>query len=144
MTEDDLLLRLLRECRTIAVVGISPRPERASHDVAKYMRAQGYHIVAVNPSCTSVLGLPCYPNLTSAAAAEGVIDMVDCFRRSENIPPIADEAITIGAKCLWMQMGIVHPRSAAKARAAGLEVVMDLCLKVEHARLRGQLAMLAG
>ncbi len=132
--------RLLTDCRVIAVVGLSPKPDRPSFEVSQYMQAQGYRIVPINPLASRILGEPCYPSLSVAAqalATEGLrIAMVDCFRRSEEIPPIADEAIAIGAACLWMQIGVVHEAAAAKARAAGLAVVMDRCLLVEHARLR--------
>jgi len=137
------LRRILGTCRTLAVVGLSPQWHRPSFFAAKYMRAHGYRIVPVNPTATEILGERCYPSVTEAAralAADGVkIDLVDCFRRSEDIPPIADEAIAIGAKCLWMQLGVVHEAAAAKARAAGLAVVMDRCVKIEHARLFGGL-----
>jgi predicted CoA-binding protein len=107
------------------------------------MQAHGYRIVPVNPGATEILGERAYPSITAAAqalATEGRgIDMVDCFRRSEDIPPLADEAIAIGARCLWLQLGVVNEAAAAKARAAGLEVVMDRCVKIEHARLFGGL-----
>lgn len=132
------LRRILATCKTIAVVGLSPQWHRPSFFAAKYMQGHGYKIIPVNPMATEILGERCYPNLTAAAAAHR-IEMVDCFRRSEDIPPIADEAIAIGARCLWMQIGVVHEGAAAKARAAGLEVVMDRCVKIEHARLFGGL-----
>ena len=107
------------------------------------MRDHGYRIVPVNPTATEILGEQCYPSLTAAArglAANGEkIDLVDCFRRTEDIPPIADEAIAIGARCLWQQIGVVNEEAAAKARAAGLDTVMDRCVKIEHARLFGGL-----
>ena len=137
------LRRILATCRTLAVVGLSPQWHRPSYFAAKYMQAHGYRIVPVNPGATEILGERAYPSLTAAAqalAAEGrAIDMVDCFRRSEDIPPLADDAIAIGARCLWLQLGIVNEAAAAKARAAGLEVVMDRCVKIEHARLFGGL-----
>ena len=137
------LRRILATCKTIAVVGLSPQWHRPSFFAAKYMQSHGYRIVPVNPTATEILGEPCYPGLKAAAealAAQGVkIDMVDCFRKSEDIPPIADDAIAIGAKCLWMQIGVVNEDAAAKARAAGLQVVMDRCVKIEHARLFGGL-----
>jgi predicted CoA-binding protein len=132
------LRRILGTCKTIAVVGLSPQWHRPSFFAAKYMQGHGYRIIPVNPMATEILGQRCYPTLT-AAAAEHRIDMVDCFRKSEDIPPIADEAIAIGARCLWMQIGVIHEASAAKARAAGLDVVMDRCVKIEHARLFGGL-----
>ena len=137
------LRRILATCRTVAVVGLSPQWHRPSFFAAKYMQAHGYRIVPVNPGATEILGERAYPSVTAAAqalAAEGRrIDMVDCFRRSEDIAPIADEAIAIGATCLWLQLGVIDEASAARARAAGLEVVMDRCVKIEHARLFGGL-----
>lgn len=137
------LRRILHSCRTIAVVGLSPQWHRPSFFAAKYMQAHGYRVVPVNPGASEILGQRAYPSVTAAAqalAAAGTrIDMVDCFRRSEDIPPLADEAIAIGAKCLWLQLGVVNEAAASKARAAGLDVVMDRCVKIEHARLFGGL-----
>lgn len=137
------LRRILATCRTIAVVGLSPQWHRPSFFAAKYMQEHGYRIVPVNPSAPQILGERCYPSVTAAAEAlakEGRrIDMVDCFRKSSDIPPIADEALAIGAKCLWLQIGVVNEEAAASARAAGLDVVMDRCVKIEHARLFGGL-----
>lgn len=122
----------------IAVVGLSNRPERASYDVAAYMQAAGYRIVAVNPMYAgqTILGQPCHATLQHANAAlagEGLrIALVDCFRKSSDIPPVVDEAIAIGAQCVWMQLEIVHEEAAARARAAGLQVIMDKCIKIEH------------
>jgi predicted CoA-binding protein len=137
------LRRILGTCRTLAVVGLSPQWHRPSFFAAKYMQAHGYRIVPINPSASEILGERCFPSVTAAAQAlakDGVrIDLVDCFRKSADIPPIADEAIAIGAKCLWLQIGVVDEASAAKARDAGLDVVMDRCVKIEHARLFGGL-----
>lgn len=133
------LRRILGTCRTLAVVGLSPQWHRPSFFAAKYMQAHGYRIVPINPSATEILGERSYASVTAAAEAGEKIDMVDCFRRSADIPPIADEAIAIGAKCLWMQIGVIDQASAAKAHAAGLDVVMDRCVKIEHARLFGGL-----
>jgi uncharacterized protein len=137
------LRRILATCKTIAVVGLSPQWHRPSFFAAKYMQAHGYRIVPVNPTATEILGERCYPSLTAAAgglAKEGAkIDMVDCFRRTEEIAPIADEAIAIGAKCLWQQIGVKNEAAAAKARASGMDTVMDRCVKIEHARLFGGL-----
>lgn len=138
MTTISQLRRILGECRTLAVVGLSPQWHRPSFFAAKYMQAHGYRIVPVNPSAQEILGERCYPSVTEAARHER-IDMVDCFRKSEDIPPIAEEAIAIGARCLWMQLGVVNEAAAERARAAGLEVVMDRCVKIEHARLFGGL-----
>ena len=137
------LRRILATCRTIAVVGLSPQWHRPSFFAAKYMQAHGWRIVPVNPQASEILGEPSYPTVTAAAqalAARGErIDMVDCFRKTEDIGPIADEAIAIGAKCLWQQIGVVNEAAAEKARAAGLDTVMDRCVKIEHARLFGGL-----
>lgn len=141
------LRAILTRCRTIAVVGLSPQWHRPSHFAAQYMQAHGYQIVPVNPLVAkdggSILGQPAHASVTAAAralAAQGrKIDMVDCFRRGEDIPPLADEAIAIGASCLWLQLGVVNEEAAATARAAGLDVVQDRCVKIEHARLFGGL-----
>jgi uncharacterized protein len=137
------LRRILGSCRTIAVVGLSPQWHRPSFFAAKYMQEHGYRIVPINPSAAEILGERSYPSVSAAAqalAAQGqAIDMVDCFRKSADIPPIAQEAIAIGAKCLWLQIGVVNEEAAAQARAAGLDVVMDRCVKIEHARLFGGL-----
>jgi uncharacterized protein len=137
------LRRILGTCRTLAVVGLSPQWHRPSFFAAKYMQEHGYRIVPVNPSASEILGERSFPSVTAAAQAlakDGVkIDMVDCFRKSADIPPIANEAIAIGAKCLWLQIGVIDEASAAKARGAGLDVVMDRCVKIEHARLFGGL-----
>ena len=127
----DEIDRILAESRTVAVVGMSPRPERPSHYVAKYLMEQGYDIVPVNPQVDEVLGLKSYPDLTSIPRQ---VDLVDIFRRSNQVPPIVDEAIDIGAKFIWMQDGVIHEGAAAKARAAGLPVVMDNCTLREHSR----------
>src|SRR5437762_5958715 len=126
----DVAARILRECRRVAVVGISDRPERDSHRVAAYLQRAGYEIVPVNPNVTEVLGLRCWPSLE---AAPGPIDVVDVFRRSELVEPVVDAAIAVGAKAVWMQDGVVNERAAAKARAAGLLVVMDRCMLRDHA-----------
>lgn len=122
---------ILKHCRTIAVVGLSPKPHRASFDVARYMQANGYRIIPVNPNATEVLGEKAYASLLEAARHEK-IDLVNCFRNSEDIPPIVDEAIAIGASAVWMQLGIAHQAAAAKAEAAGLLVVQDHCIKIDH------------
>ena len=122
---------ILQHCRTIAVVGLSPKPQRASFDVARYMQAQGYRIIPVNPNATEVLGEKAYATLLEAAQHEK-IDLVNCFRNSEDIPPIVEEAIAVGAQAVWMQLGISHPAAAATARAAGLLVVQNRCIKIDH------------
>ena len=124
----------LANCKTIAVVGLSPKPHRDSFRVAKYMQEHGFRIVPINPNATEVLGEKAYASLTEAATHER-IDMVNCCRNSEDIPPIAAEAIAIGAKSLWLQIGVVNDAAAKQATNAGLVVVQDLCLMVEHRQL---------
>jgi len=134
---DDETLRLaLMGARTIAVVGLSDKASRPSYGVARYLQSQGYRIIPVNPSYTEVLGQRCYPNL---AAIGEPVDVVDCFRKSEDIVPIAREAVAIGAKVLWMQLGIRNEEATRIALDAGLDVVMDRCIKIEHARILGGL-----
>jgi predicted CoA-binding protein len=143
MSEISTLRRILGECRTLAVVGLSPQWHRPSFFAAKYMQAHGYRIVPVNPGASEILGEACYPSVSAAAqalAARGErIDMVDCFRRSADIPPLAEEAIAIGARCLWLQLGVANEAAAQRARSAGLDVVQNRCVKIEHARLFGGL-----
>lgn len=129
---DDFLRELLRECKTIAVVGITDDPSRPSHYVARYLQAQHYRIVGVNPRYTKVLGETCYPRLEDIAFA---VDLVDVFRRTDDVLPVAQSAVAIGAKCLWQQVGVVNQQAAALAQQAGLHSVMDRCLMVEHRRL---------
>jgi predicted CoA-binding protein len=137
MNEDiNTLRRILRENKTIAVVGLSANWWRPSYFAAKYMQEHGYRIIPVNPAYGEVLGEKCYPTLKDIPEK---VDIVDCFRKSEEIGPIADEAIAIGAKVLWMQLGVINEQAAEQARRAGLEVVMDRCVKIEHARLFGGL-----
>ncbi len=130
------LRRILMQCRTIAVVGLSANWHRPSYFAAKYMLEHGYTVIPVNPAYKEVLGQACYSSLR---AVPQQVDMVDCFRRAEDIPAIADEAIGIGARVLWMQLGVINPEAVRKAEAAGLEVVMDRCVKIEYARLFGGL-----
>ena len=141
MTETDIdtIAAILKSSRTIAVVGLSPKPERDSHHVAEYLQQQGYRIVPVNPMAAGqhILGEPCWPSL-SEAARHHRIDLVDVFRNSADVPPIAEEAIAIGAQSLWLQLGVQHDAAAASARAAGLQVVQDHCTLVEHQRLVAQ------
>ncbi len=137
-TDIPTLRRLLNDSRRIAVVGISAEWHRPSYFVGKYLLEHGYTMIPVNPKYREVLGQPCYPSLTAARAA-GAIDIVDCFRKAEDIGPLAEEAIAIGAKALWMQLGVVNHAAAEKAREAGLDVVMDRCVKIEHGRLFGGL-----
>lgn len=125
--------RLLAETKTIAVVGMSGRPTRAGYYVPAYLQQAGYRIIPVNPTLDSALGEKAYPNL---AAVPEPIDLVLLFRRSEDVPPHVAEAIAVGAGAIWMQSGIVNEAAAATARAAGLDVVMDRCMMVEHRRRR--------
>ena len=124
----------LADCKTIAVVGLSPKPHRDSFRVAKYMQDHGFRIVPINPNAPEVLGEKAYASLTDAAQHER-IDMVNCFRNSEDIPPIAKEAIAIGAKSLWLQIGVMNDAAAKQATDAGLVVVQNRCLMVEHRQL---------
>ena len=135
---DDIptLRRILRSARTIAIVGLSAEWHRPSHFAAKYMQQHGYRVIPVNPTYKEVLGEKCYASLKDIPEK---VDIVDCFRKSEDIEPIADEAIAIGAKVLWMQIGVMNEKAAQKARKAGLEVVQDRCVKIEHGRLFGGL-----
>ncbi len=137
MEQSDDILHILKHHRTVAVVGLSPKPHRDSYEVAEYMQSQGWRIIPVNPAAqvSEILGEKVYPSLIDAAKVEK-IDLVDVFRRSEDVPPIALEAIAIGAKGLWLQLDIAHAASAAQARAAGLRVVQNKCLLVEHRRAR--------
>jgi predicted CoA-binding protein len=130
------LRRILTECRTVAMVGLSDQWHRPSHFVAKYLQQHGYRVVPVNPRLTEVLGERCYPSLD---ALDGPVDLVDIFRRSEDVPAIAEQAIRIGARCVWQQIGVHHAGADAAVRAAGLDSVFDRCVKIEHARLFGGL-----
>lgn len=126
---------ILKKKKTIAVVGLSPKAERDSHQVAAYLQFQGYRIIPVNPTVDEVLGEKSYPNLSSIPHP---VDVVNLFRRSEEVLPLAKEAIDIGASVLWMQEGIINKEAAQKAREAGLEVVMDRCMLREHMRLAAE------
>jgi predicted CoA-binding protein len=123
---------ILKTCRIVAVVGLSPKPDRASHQVAQYLKKHGYRIVPVRPGCSEILGEKCYDNLKDIPFP---VEVVDIFRSVEAIPAIVDEAIAIGAKVVWMQLGLTEPNSASKAEAAGVQVVMDRCMKIEHGHL---------
>ena len=124
--------RILQDSKTIAVVGLSPKPHRPSHQVARYLIEAGYTVIPVNPGQDVILGQTCYPNLRDIPTP---VDMVDIFRRSETVLPIAEDAIAIGAKCIWMQEGVINEEAAAKAEAAGLTVIMDRCTKIDHMNL---------
>jgi len=127
----EALRALLRETKTIAIVGLSPKPWRASHQVARYLQQAGYKIVPVNPEHDAVLGEPSHPSL-AAAAATHPIDLVDVFRRSEFAGPIVDDAIALKPRLIWLQVGVVDEAAATRARAAGIPFVMDRCLMVDH------------
>jgi uncharacterized protein len=123
---------LLREARVIAVVGLSPNPDRSSHGVAQYLQKHGYRIIPVNPTVSTVLGEKSYASLKGIPEH---VDIVDVFRRSQFVPAIADEAIEIGARALWLQLGVIHDEAVRKAQAAGLTVVTDQCIAVDHSLL---------
>jgi predicted CoA-binding protein len=129
-------LRILERYRRIAMVGLSSNPFRPSHFAAIYLLAEGYDVVPVNPRESMVLGRISYPSLR---AIPGAVEVVDIFREPAAAPAIVEEAIAIGAKVIWMQLGVIHEEAATRARAAGLEVVMDRCMKIEHARFFGGL-----
>ncbi|MCB9419863.1 MAG: CoA-binding protein [Ardenticatenaceae bacterium] len=126
---DKTMRKIMQETQAIAVVGLSSRPTRAGHYVPAYLQQHGYRIIPVNPNLTEALGEKAYTSLSDIPEP---VDLVLIFQRSENVPPFVDEAIQIGAKAVWMQLGITHPEAAAKAEAAGLAVVQNACLMVEH------------
>ena len=126
-------MALMRDAKTIAVVGVSPRPSRDSHDVARYLIDAGYTVYLVNPTEPGeILGREVYASVRELPAP---VDIVDIFRRPQHVPPVVEDAIAAGAKTVWMQLGIVNEEAAARARSAGLEVVMDRCTRIDHARL---------
>ncbi len=131
---DDAMRQVLGRARTIAVVGLSDKPERDSNEVARYLKAQGYRVVPVNPMVPEVLGERSYPTIT-AIPKEVEIDLVDIFRRSDQVPPVVDEALARGIPTIWMQLGVEHAEAAAKARSAGATVFENLCIMVQHRRL---------
>ena len=133
MTESQTIAELVRTPRTVAVVGLSPKPHRDSFKVAQYLQRQGWRIVPINPNASEILGEKVYRSLTEAAA-HARIELVNVFRNSEDVPPVVDEAMAIGAPAIWLQLGIRHDAALAKAQAAGLQTVQDKCLLVEHAR----------
>ncbi len=138
MDDINTLRRILKENRVIAVVGLSADWYRPSYFAAKYMREHGYRVIPVNPrhAGREILGERCYASLREIP---GKVDIVDVFRRTEDVPPVAEDAIAIGAKVLWQQLGVRNESAAARARAAGLEAVVDRCVKIEHGRLFGGL-----
>jgi uncharacterized protein len=129
----DPIADMLRRYKSIAVVGLSSNPARASNSVARYLKDAGYRIIPVNPNEKEVLGEKCYPRVEEVPEK---IDIVDIFRRAEDVPPVVDGAIRAGAKVIWMQLGIENATAGEKARAAGITVVMDACLLVEHQKRR--------
>jgi len=136
VNDANTLKRILESTKTIAVVGMSNKVHRPSYFVGKYLLDHGYTVYPVNPTFSEVLGLKSYASVEDIPEP---VDMVDCFRRSDQMPALAESAIQIGAKVLWMQLGVINEDAATMARAAGLEVVMNRCTKIEHARLFGGL-----
>jgi len=136
MDDINTLRRILTECRVIAVVGLSANWHRPSYFAAKYMQEHGYRVIPVNPQYQEVLGEKCYASLRDIP---GKVDMVDVFRRTSDVLPIAEDAVAIGARVLWQQLGVRNEAAADLARARGLEAVMDRCVKIEHGRLFGGL-----
>ncbi len=132
MKEDDIK-NTLSTSKTVAVVGISPKPDRPSYIVASYLQSKGYRIIPVRPDGEQILGEKVYHSLTEISP-DIRIDVVDIFRKSKEVPPIVEEAVQRGAKVIWMQEGVVHPEAARRAEKAGLKVVMDRCMKKEHQR----------
>ncbi|HOU40875.1 MAG TPA: CoA-binding protein [Promineifilum sp.] len=129
MNQDNAIRKILTEARTIAVVGFSSNPAKAGYYVPAYLQQHGYRVIPVNPNLSEGLGETAYPALADVLES---IDLVLIFQRSENVPPFVDQAIAVGAKAVWLQLGIAHDAAAAKARAAGLDVVQDACMLVEH------------
>jgi predicted CoA-binding protein len=136
MDDSDKVRRILRRSKTIAVVGLSAQWHRPSYFAAKYMQEHGYRVIPVNPGQSEILGEKCYKSLREIPEK---VDIVDCFRKSGEIPAIADDAIAIGAKVLWMQLGVENGDARHKAEAAGLEVIENRCVKIEHGRFFGGL-----
>ncbi len=136
MDDSDEIRRILRRSKTIAVVGLSAQWHRPSYFAAKYMQEHGYRVIPVNPGYEEILGEKCYKSLRDIPEK---VDIVDCFRKSAEIPAIADDAIAIGARVLWMQLGVENGDARKKAEAAGLEVVENRCVKIEHGRFFGGL-----
>ena len=136
MATIELIRKCLEQCQTIAVVGLSDKPHRPSYFVGKYLLDHGYTMIPVNPTKSEILGQTCYPSISDVPVP---IDMVDCFRKSDQMPELAKDAVAIGARCLWMQLSVVNEEAYKTATDAGLDVVMDRCAKIEHARLFGGL-----
>ena len=134
MNSDEMMEDILLSTKTIASVGLSSNQEKESYWIASYLKEQGYQIIPVNPTADEILGEKAYPNLESIPDK---IDVVQVFRKPEDVPPVVDDAIKVGAKVVWMQEGIVNEEAAQKAREAGLQVVMDACMRATHRRLIG-------
>jgi hypothetical protein len=134
MSNDQMMKEILLSAKTVASVGLSSNQEKESYWIVSYLKEQGYHIIPVNPTATEILGEKVYPNLS---AIPEKVDVVQIFRKPEDVPPVVEEAIKIGAKVVWMQEGIVNEEAAQKARAAGLLVVMNACMRATHRRLIG-------
>jgi predicted CoA-binding protein len=138
LLDDTGIAELLGSARRIAIVGASPDPGRPSHGVMRYLLHHGYECVPINPNARDVLGIPAFRTVTEAVAASGPVDIVDVFRRSELCVPHAEETVAVGARCLWLQLGVVNWEAARIAAAAGLDVVMDRCTAIEYRRIRGR------
>jgi len=134
MNSDREMKDILLSTKTIASVGLSGNEEKESYWIASYLKQQGYRVIPVNPTATEILGEKAYPNLKSVLEK---IDVVQVFRKPEDVPPVVDDAIKVGAKVVWMQEGIVNEEAAKKAREAGLQVIMDACMRATHRRLIG-------
>jgi predicted CoA-binding protein len=134
MNSDQTMKEILQSAKTIATVGLSSNPEKDSYGVAQYLRNQGYRVIPVNPTATKILGETSYPDLDSVPEK---IDVVQVFRKAEDVPPVVESAIKVGAKVVWMQEGITNEEAAQKARATGLQVVMNACMRETHKRLIG-------
>jgi len=135
MNSDKVMKEILLSTKTIASVGLSSNQEKESYWIVSYLKEQGYRIIPVNPTATEILGEKVYPDLESIPEK---VDVVQVFRKPEDVPPVVDSAIKIGAKVVWMQEGIVNEEAAQKAREAGLQVVMDACMRATHRRLIGE------
>jgi predicted CoA-binding protein len=134
VNDDQMMKEILLSAKTVASVGLSSNMEKESYWIVSYLKEQGYHIIPVNPTAAEILGEKAYPNLESVPEK---IDVVQIFRKPEDVPPVVDDAIKVGAKVVWMQEGIVNEAAAQKAREAGLQVVMDACMRATHRRLIG-------
>lgn len=134
MNDDKTMKEILQSAKTIASFGLSSNPEKESYGIADYLKSQGYRIIPVNPTADEILGEKAYPDLESVPEK---IDVVQVFRKSEDVPPVVESAIKAGAKAVWMQEGIVNLEAAKKAQEAGLQVVMDACMRATHRRLIG-------